>query len=191
MGVVTEINPRRRRRLDRAGQSIAEFALLLPIMLILFLAIADFARLYSTMITIEAAAREGADFGTLYPWWWQGNPSDPDSNAGKTVAEMERRACLAASTLPDYVGTASTCTNPTVAYQLVPPMGVTDCAAVARDEDPCWVKVTLSYTFHLIAPINFRLGDVELGFPSDLTFTRSSVFAVSDFELDATDPPGP
>ena len=43
------------------GQSLAEFALVLPVLLILFLAIADFGRIFVALISVESATRDGAE----------------------------------------------------------------------------------------------------------------------------------
>jgi hypothetical protein len=87
-------------RLER-GQSVVEFALVLPIMVVLLLAIVDFARIYTTMMTVESAAREAADYGTTLGAgkWDAGMVGMPRDG---TVTEMKRRACIASSNLPDY-----------------------------------------------------------------------------------------
>jgi hypothetical protein len=174
------------------GQSVVELALVLPILLFLFLAIADFARVYTTMLTVEAAAREAADFGTLYPWYWEGDPGDPGSNYAKTVEGMEDRACVAASNLPDYQGPDDACSNPSFSFALdSAPAGVapSQCYLVPRGSIPCNIDVTLTYDFHLLLPVSIPLGGGSLGFPSTLTFQRTSTFAISDFEID--EPLGP
>lgn len=52
-----------RRRADRQqrGQSMVEFALIVPILLILFAAIADFGRVFAAGVTVEAATRDAAE----------------------------------------------------------------------------------------------------------------------------------
>ena len=173
--------PRRRDRRRSRGQSLVEFALVLPILLIMFLAIADLARLYTTMMGVESAAREAADYGAFYTHNWETTPVD---NRSLTEAEMVRRACIAASDLPDYEGPDDACTNPSVVgINLIEPPGVTDCSAVPREDEPCWVEVTLSHTFHLIVPMSLQFGDTTLGIPGELTFERSSTYAMSDFEI--------
>jgi Flp pilus assembly protein TadG len=177
------------RSRTQSGQSVVEFALVLPLLLIILLGIADMARIYTTMLTVESAAREAADYGTLYPWQWQGDPTDPASNYSKTVVEMERRACIAAQNLPDYAGSDGSCSNPAFSMSLDttpagPGLTVADCPTISRSSTPCNVSVTLTYEFRLIVPLNLRLGDVQLGLPSTLTFDRTSVFAISDFEID-------
>jgi hypothetical protein len=55
--------PRRRRdalRL-RSGQSLVEFALVLPLLMVLLLTVVDFGRVFSAGITMESAARTAAE----------------------------------------------------------------------------------------------------------------------------------
>lgn len=171
----------------QGGQSITELVIMLPVLLLLLVAMADYARLIATTIAVEAAAREAADYGTLYPWLWDGSPGDPGSNHAKTIAEMRERACIATSDLPDYVGPDDSCVNPAVAYDLdASDAGVaeSDCGTVARTATPCDVRVTLTFVVRMLLPMNFQLGGVEIGLPSTITVTRTSVFALSDFAID-------
>jgi hypothetical protein len=170
------------RRQSSRGQSVVEFALVLPLMMLILLAIVDFGRIYTTMVNVESAAREAADFGTtLGAVHWSAATKDA------TVAEMERRACIAASNLPDYVGddpsgVVVTCTNPSFSYCLTTSSGGScspfDPGAVCEDPlraPPCVVTVTLGYDFHLFAPV--------IGLPTTLSFERDSTFAMTDIDL--------
>lgn len=175
--------PPRRGQHGAAGQSITELALLLPVILFILLAILDFARVYTAMLSIESAAREAADHGSLYPWQW-----DP-AYKSVTEAEMELQACTSAKSLPGYVGPDDNCVNPSFSYVLLPPPSApsTDldtCHLIPREDEPCRVEVHLAYDFDLIAPVNFQFFDLTIGLPSRLTFERSSTFAISDFEID-------
>jgi hypothetical protein len=167
------------------GQSLVELALIIPLLLFMALAVFDFARVFTSAITVEAAAREAADFGGLYPWHW-----DSGDSIEKTQANMTTRACSAASTLTDYVGDDPSagdpvsCTNPTVTYQLIPAPGGGPCAEVGRDQRPCMVEVTVEFDFNVIVPLRLQFGGTTLGVPPSVTITRDSTFAVSNFELD-------
>lgn len=175
----------------RAGQSIVEFALVLPLMLIMLLAIVDLARIYTTMMSVESAAREAADYGTTLGAgkWQDGAPQV------STEAEMRRRACVAASNLPDYVDPdgdplTGNCTNPSFDYCMTTsvggPCGSYDPAATCEDPlraPPCAVTVTLAYDFTLLAPLNFEFMGVTYGLPSSLAFERDSTFAMTDIDL--------
>lgn len=176
----------RRRDEGQVGQSIVEFALILPILLILFVVVADIARVYTSMMTVEAAAREAADFGAWNSSNWEGDPLDPTSNYAKTVASMNERGCIAARTLTDYVGPDTACTNPVMAVSLIEADGTpgANCDDETRSV-PCRVKVTMSFDFHLIIPLNIDFFGAQFGFPSKLNFTRDSIFAISDFDSDA------
>ena len=165
----------RRTRRER-GQSVVEFALVLPLMLVVLLAILDFARIYTTMMSVESAAREAADYGTtLGAGKWQvGAPADA------TVAEMQKRACIAASDLPDYQDPdgdpATGCEQPDFDYCLTAvvggPCGPVDPGAGCENpmrRDPCTVTVTLTHDFQLIAPFNIEFFGVRIGVPSSIT----------------------
>jgi hypothetical protein len=170
------------------GQSVVEFALVLPILLILMLGIVDLARIYTTELSVESAAREAADFGSFGSQKWNAAVYDvvPDG----TIAKMKHRACLASSDLPDYVGPEDGCSNPLFSYQLSSDRGATwvdyspslGCDDPDR-EPPCYLKVTLHYEFHLLAPFNVEIMGVRYGMPSTIAFERSSVFPMTDLEL--------
>jgi len=163
-----------------AGQSLVEFAIVLPVALLLLVAVADMARLYTTMITVESAAREAADFGAY------GSPNWDDANRASTLAAMEARSCVASRHLDGYVGSGATCSNPAVTITLLEPGGIpadssSGCEDPARPSGPCEVQVDVDYTFDLIMPIALDVAGHRLGLPQSLTFRRSSVFANSDF----------
>jgi hypothetical protein len=50
-----------RRRPRQRGQSVVEFTLVVPILLVLFIAIADFGRIFAAGIAVEAATRDAAE----------------------------------------------------------------------------------------------------------------------------------
>jgi uncharacterized protein (UPF0333 family) len=168
---------------NERGQAIVEFALVFGlIMLPLVLAIADFGRVYTAMVAIEAAAREAADDGAFQSSNWASA-----GNSFVTAAEMQQRACTAAagSHLEDYSGTTgnATCTNPSFLCTIEPPPNSTElsqnCASypggycsTSTSDPPCGVHVSLQYTFRTILSVG-NLNGV-------FTFSRDSIYRVSD-----------
>jgi len=161
-------------RAGQSGQSLVELAVFLPILLVLFLGIADLARAYATMIALESAVREAADWGAN-----GGQNFDPLAAKAKwatasqsgTVNMMERRACTPMIGQPDYQGASdgSSCTNPSFACSLrgADCTALTDCDQVGVAV--CPVEVTLTYTFAGITPLI-----------NSLTMVRSSTFNLAD-----------
>ncbi len=187
------MNTKSRGRHRERGQSVVEFALVLPLMVFVLLAIVDFARVYTTLVSVESAAREAADFGTTLGAgkWQAGAPAD------STEAEMRRRACIAASDLPGYADPDSdpatgNCTNPSLAYCMTTSVGG-PCAPVdpsAGCEDPlratpCRLTVTLSFDFRLIAPLGLDVFGVGLGLAESIALQRDSTFAMTDIDVAA------
>jgi Flp pilus assembly protein TadG len=56
------------RRSDRSkGQELAEFAIVLPLLLLIVFGVLDLGRLFHALITITNAAREGARYAMIFP----------------------------------------------------------------------------------------------------------------------------
>lgn len=170
-------------------------------MIFLLFAILDLARIYTAMASVESAAREAADYATSA----QGAPAWSPGSIEGTVAEMERRACVAASDLPDYEGDDTTCSNPEFRYcvrqtvgtacdPIDPVAAATDSGYTCHDESrnpPCRVTVTMSHVFHLLVPLQMDFFGVQLGLPVTLSFERDSTFAMTDINVTTTPAPGP
>jgi hypothetical protein len=191
--------PRHRAR----GQSVVEFALVLPLLVFLMSGIIDLGRIYTTMLSVESAAREAADFGSFGAQKWGAaalSATLPDGvTPDGTVERMKRRACVAASNLPDYVGPGVpgyagpdySCDNPDFSFKLSTDRGATwvdydpllGCDDATR-EPPCWVKVTLEYDFDLLIPLRIEAFGNQYGLPDSITFQRSSVFPMTDLSLE-------
>ena len=74
--------PLRRREVGSEGQALVEFALLLPLFLLLLFGMIDFGRAYSASVTLTNAAREGARFGVIQPTNTSGIISRVHTTAG-------------------------------------------------------------------------------------------------------------
>jgi Flp pilus assembly protein TadG len=170
------------RRLGTSGQSIAEFAVVAPVVLLLLVSIADLGRLYTSAVAVESAAREAADFGSFQTVNWTA------VNIPTTLAAMEHRACTAAagSHLQDYESTDpdnKTCTNPSFECELEWNGAGTDCGSSGgftnghdcsdvATEPPCTVHVTMTYDFRLILAIP--------PLPASIQLERHSRYRISE-----------
>lgn len=98
------------------GQSLLEFALIVPILLIILAGVLDLGRLYYTYVAVTDAAAEGASYAAIHP---QANER----------AEVLQRAQEASGAL----------------VQIDPTMVQVDCPAVAAGA-PITVTVSYSFT---------------------------------------------
>lgn len=102
------------------GQSLVEFALVLPILLVLLLGIADFGRVFTAGITVEAAARNAAEAAAQeYVQRKRGDPTPADPMATDDYAAIRELAhevaCQEATSLPNHSGAGATCAMPITA----------------------------------------------------------------------------
>jgi len=169
------------RRKAVAGQSIVEFSLVVPLLLLMVIAIADFGRMYVSAVAVESATREAADFGAFSSDQWT------PANVTVTTDEMLKRACVAAkgSHLEGYVGASdgSTCTNPGFSCTLEWGGSSVDCASstgsvggvdcsIPATEPPCIVHVKLDYQFRMF--LSFP------PLPETISIGRDSRFRMQD-----------
>ena len=75
---------------NESGQSLVEFALVLPVLALLILGIVDFGMAFHGVVTVNTAAREGAKQGVILA----NDDGDTDS---RTVVQAARRVT---ATLP-------------------------------------------------------------------------------------------
>src|SRR5207247_10103903 len=114
--------------------SIAEFAVILPLMLGLFGAAVDFARMYNSWINLEAATRDAAEYAAT-----------KTTSQNSALIESRRIVCAA-------YGAVSTCTDPSVTVTF----SSSTTAAGASTKNPiATVSVTVSTTFHTLHPYPF------------------------------------
>jgi len=142
-------------RHGRRGQSLAEFALVLPVLLLTVLLALDLGRAYFSWVTLTNAARVGANYAGLNP--------DASFAAASTYDSLVR-ADGANSTCPIAAGAPP---QPVFADSAI------DANATSKDlgDD---VSVTISCPFRLLTPL---IGGL-VGNP--LTISASSTFTVRD-----------
>ena len=106
------------------GQSIAEFAIVLPILLILVLGSFDLGRLFFAYISVSNAARNGVQYASASP----DAPTDVDGIRGAAVADTN-----------GLVGTSPA--NPDVSI-----------ATGADGQGHMYAEVTVDYTYSTLFP---------------------------------------
>ena len=84
------------------GQSLVEFALVLPVVLLILLLVVDVGRLFYGWVNLQNAARIGANYAALHPGAWG---TKPDANAqaayGQQIAsDAAAINCVLPSPLP-------------------------------------------------------------------------------------------
>ena len=192
------------------GQSVVEFALLLPLLLVLLLGVADFGRVFQAGIVVESAARAAAEAGALEYLRTQemreANPGDPAYYARiHDVAAVA--ACQEARILPNtsyLAGPPVTCPtwpavavcvhdadsldpncgSPAAGYTAGPPECSDLSAGWTQDEDAQghdYVEVRVCYQFTTLFNLNVSLPmGAGLGL-GDLYLQQTAAFTVADY----------
>ena len=125
----------------RAGTSIVEMALVLPLLLILIFAIGEFGVAFTQWQTLTNAAREGARVGVLF--------RGPSCNAGTVAGEIQQ-------TVDDYVEASGLTTGD---VSLTPaPSGV--CGGSGT---PLTVSARVPYEFQMLPGLAGLQPQITLG----------------------------
>ncbi len=106
-----DTNRSKRRRRTR-GQSLVEFALLFPILIMLLLGIADLGRAYYALVALNDAAEEGAMYAAMDP----GNLTEIQNRAVHATSGLITLEADKVSRTPGSGFTAGAPVTVTVAY---------------------------------------------------------------------------
>jgi PKD repeat protein len=138
----------------RRGQSVVEFALLIPVFMLLLLMAVDFGRLFFTYVQVSNAAREAAAYGATQP---------TDSAGMQARAVQEKNAQTQGEVALDAVITA--CANPA---------GTTiSCASAPGGSGPGnTLTVTIRQRFSFLTPF------IDDFFGNNLRMSASATTAV-------------
>jgi hypothetical protein len=99
------------------GQTLVEFALVLPMLLVMLLGIADFGRVFAAGITVEAISRDAAEAASQEYLQFRraASPAAPSSTAYDAVfARAEEVACEEAGTLANVAVSGGNCAMPVI-----------------------------------------------------------------------------
>lgn len=152
---------RRDRRHRRRGQSLVEFAIVLPILLFLTLVALDFGRVYLGWINLQSMSRIGANLAANNPTAWQ---AGGDASVQAQYQNQIRNDAAATNCQLPTVGGVATAPDPTFSDS--------DGNGAADDIGDA-AKVQLSCNFVLITP---GIKDVLGG---SIAVSASSVFPIN------------
>jgi len=191
---------------SRRGQSLVEFALVLPMLLTLLIGIADFGRVFHAGIAVEATARNAAE--TVAQEYLQlrrsaAPPTTDDFDRLHVVAS--ETVCEEAEALPNKVESGGTCSMPATAACIhdfaAELVGYTQCGSGSTAAPPecaamhatwsptepptgslAYVEVRVCYQFTTLIyadEIQLPLGwGISLG---DIYIERTRIFTVADY----------
>jgi len=137
----------------KAGQAMAELAILLPVLVIMFLGLVDFGMLFFAQVQVTNAAREGARAGSLYRGGrfhytsCYSNCQTGYGNGGNTPdcwspVDWVENALVERNRLANGCDELGYKTNPVHAFGLLKP---TQCASATSGTD-CWWLQPLVFT---------------------------------------------
>jgi len=110
-------------RFSERGQSLVEFALVLPMLLILLLGLADFGRVFAAGIAMEASARNAAEVAAQeYVQIVRRNGAVSATDYAHLHQLAISELCHEASVLPNYAAGGGACTMPVTAVCIHDPV---------------------------------------------------------------------
>jgi len=156
-GAVTNVG---RRRQSPRGQAMVEFALVVPIILVLLMSVLDFGRAIYAYNTISGAARSGVRIAVVN----QNAPGTGCAGGDQATPLDSTKVSATDCAISHAVALGTKTTDVTVAYR-----DYTD-SDICRAEDGtpkvevgCLAVVTVNYQFHAITPvIGSLLGTINM-----------------------------
>jgi Flp pilus assembly protein TadG len=152
---------RRRRGPERSGtigQSLVEFALVVPPMLLIILGIIQFGFIFNTYVTMTNATREAARTGTIYRYDGALSKAQNDSaRNAQVLTSLKASMNYLSRTAPEFTnggtwtssGGGLTFTNGDVVVTYTIPSGLTDSDARTGEQ----ITVTATYHQTLVIPL--------------------------------------
>ncbi|HSM54832.1 MAG TPA: TadE/TadG family type IV pilus assembly protein [Candidatus Sulfomarinibacteraceae bacterium] len=67
-------------RKTQSGQALAEAGIVFILVLMFLAGLVEFGWAYFRYLALQSAAGEGAAYGIVFPTWWHGDASDPDTD---------------------------------------------------------------------------------------------------------------
>lgn len=115
-----------RERPCSRGAALVEFAIALPVLVLVVLGVVDGARAFATWNEVKNAAREGAVYAQIHPLSWrQDSPAETQCASGNTIADHADAESDLPITVVITYGTGSTLSpnwcRPTTAATPIPP----------------------------------------------------------------------
>jgi len=191
--------------LSLRGQSLVEFALVLPMLLVLLLGVADFGRVFAAGIIVEASARNAAEAAAQEYLQLRRNSAPPTSADYDRIRDIAfATVCDEAERLPDRTGAGAACVSPAVGMCIhddpaeLPGYG--GCGATTASADGActalsgwdpgkptgrlpYVEVRVCYQFR---PLFTALGNLELPLASGINLgsiwlQKDRSFSVADY----------
>ena len=138
---------RRRMRRSSRGQGLVEFALIVPVLLLIILLGLDFGRVFFGWVGLTNASRIGASYAAAHPTAWgsPGSATERDSYEAQILADAAALNCTLPGTLPDPAFAAGTDLGDTA-------------------------QVTLTCTFTLLTPVVSQLLGNTITIQADTVF---------------------
>jgi len=137
------------RRRRKSAQSLTEFALILPILMLILLGVVDFGRVFYYWTSIANAAREGARYAITHPTAITSTcKADPSNVKYRVKQEAGTTVVLTDSNIAVYWVDASTG---------MPTDAAANCNPLPGDQriyqNPNAVRVDVNYDFRAITPL--------------------------------------
>jgi Flp pilus assembly protein TadG len=148
----------RRRGHGEAGQALLEFAVVVPIFLILIFGIVDFGMGFKAYIAVTNATREGARFGAV-GWPAGAYPSDCNSSGDDDLTVVAR-------TCSSLAANVSSVENVSVTYE--------ERNAVTGIQTGDSVVVTMTYRYNFMTPLGAMLSTFTGGHIPDTVTMEST-----------------